>query len=92
MASRFKSPAARAKRKARTLPFPVEFRLRIVKLLPQAGVGVSLDQGGGGRGSGLGRQTGHHAGVLADRSPAVAGYEQTDQDREDGKSVTPFLF
>jgi len=32
MASTSKSPASRAKRKSRTLAFPVEFRLRIVKL------------------------------------------------------------
>ena len=46
----------------------------------------------GGRGIGPGRRVGHHAGVLADRRPAVVGYQQTDQDREVGKSVTPFLF
>jgi hypothetical protein len=32
MASTSKRPAARAKRKSRPLAFPVEFRLRIVKL------------------------------------------------------------
>ena len=36
-------------------------------------VGVSLDPGSGGRGIGPGRRVGHHAGVLADRSPAVVG-------------------
>jgi hypothetical protein len=30
--------------------------------------------------------------ALADRRPAVVGNQQTDQDREVGKMVTPFLF
>jgi transposase InsO family protein len=42
MGSRSKSPAARAKRKVRTLAFPVEFRLRIVKLFLEEGYSARL--------------------------------------------------
>jgi len=42
MANRSKSPAARAKRKVRTLAFPVEFRLRIVKLFLEEGYSARL--------------------------------------------------
>jgi len=42
MASTSKSPATRAKRKSRTLAFPVEFRLRIVKLYLEEGYSPKL--------------------------------------------------
>jgi transposase len=42
MASTSKSPAKRAKRKSRTLAFPVEFRLRIVKLFLEEGYSARL--------------------------------------------------
>jgi transposase InsO family protein len=42
MASTSKSPASRAKRKSRTLAFPVEFRLRIVKLYLEEGYSPKL--------------------------------------------------
>jgi len=42
MASTSKRPAARAKRKSRPLAFPVEFRLRIVKLHLEEGYGHKL--------------------------------------------------
>ena len=42
MANRSKSPATRAKRKIRTLAFPVEFRLRIVKLFLEEGYSARL--------------------------------------------------
>lgn len=60
-------------------------------LQAQTGIGVSLGPGSGSGGIGPGQQVGHLADVLADRRPAVVGYQQTDQDREVGKSVTPFL-
>jgi transposase len=42
MANRSKSPANRGKRKVRTLAFPVEFRLRIVKLFLEEGYSARL--------------------------------------------------
>jgi transposase InsO family protein len=42
MASTFKRPASRAKRKSRTLAFPVEFRLRVVKLYLEEGYSPRL--------------------------------------------------
>ena len=42
MASTSKSPASRAKRKSRTLAFPVEFRLRVVKLYLEEGYSPKL--------------------------------------------------
>jgi len=42
MANTSKSPASRAKRKGRTLAFPVEFRLRIVKLYLEEGYSPKL--------------------------------------------------
>ena len=42
MARTSKSPATRAKRKSRTLAFPVEFRLRIVKLYLEEGYSPKL--------------------------------------------------
>jgi len=42
MANRSKSPASRGKRKVRTLAFPVEFRLRIVKLFLEEGYSARL--------------------------------------------------
>ena len=42
MANTSKKPAARAKRKVRTLAFPVEFRLRIVKLFLEEGYSARL--------------------------------------------------
>jgi transposase len=42
MASTSKSPATRTKRKNRTLAFPVEFRLRIVKLYLEEGYSPKL--------------------------------------------------
>jgi transposase-like protein len=42
MASTSKSPATRGKRKSRPLDFPVEFRLRIVKLYLEEGYSSKL--------------------------------------------------
>jgi transposase len=42
MANRSKKPATRGKRKGRSLAFPVEFRLRIVKLFLEEGYSVRL--------------------------------------------------
>ena len=42
MANTPKSPASRSKRKSRTLAFPVEFRLRIVKLYLEEGYSRKL--------------------------------------------------
>ena len=42
MARTSKSPATRAKRKSRPLAFPVEFRLRIVKLYLEEGYSRKL--------------------------------------------------
>ena len=61
-------------------------------LQAQAGVGLSLDPGGGGRDIHPGRQPCHHALRLARGHLEVVGNQRTDQDREVRKSVTPFLF
>ena len=42
MARTSKSPATRGKQKSRTLAFPVEFRLRIVKLYLEEGYSPKL--------------------------------------------------
>jgi len=42
MRKKTKSPATRNKKKPRTLAFPVEFRLRVVKLFLEEGYGAKL--------------------------------------------------
>ena len=42
MRKKTKSPATRNKKKPRTLAFPVEFRLRVVKLFLEEGYGTKL--------------------------------------------------
>jgi hypothetical protein len=42
MASRYNSPAARSTRKVRTLAFPLEYRLRIIKLFMEGGCSARL--------------------------------------------------